>query len=77
MEFVRMFESPSLEETANIAMSERTGKWTLKGYDYAICSECGGSSGTQFDGVERLPRTTAFCANCGARMTPYKGGDTE
>ena len=50
------------------ALSEpKTGEWICKG-DYAVCSECGGSSGTQFDGVERIPRTTAFCPNCGADM---------
>lgn len=50
------------------------GEWIDKG-DYAVCSECGGSSGTQYDGVERIPRITTFCPHCGVRMT--KGGDTE
>lgn len=54
------------------ALSERTGEWICKG-DYAVCSECGGSSGTQFDGVERIPRTTAFCPYCRADMR----GNTE
>lgn len=49
------------------------GEWVCKG-DYAICSKCGGSSGTQFDGVERTPRTTAFCPHCGRRM---KGAEYE
>ena len=49
------------------------GEWICKG-DYAICSKCGGSSGTQFDGVERTPRTTAFCPHCGRRM---KGAEHE
>ena len=49
------------------------GEWICKG-DYAICSKCGGSSGTQFDGVERTPRTTAFCPHCGGRM---KGAEHE
>lgn len=43
------------------------GKWICKG-DYAECSECGDSSGTQFDGVEPIPRITAFCPHCGADM---------
>lgn len=50
------------------------GEWIYKG-DYAICSKCGGSSGTQYDGVERIPRITAFCPHCGVRMT--KGGDNK
>ena len=43
------------------------GEWICIG-NYAVCSECGGPSGTQFDGVEQIPRATAFCPNCGARM---------
>ena len=31
--------------------------------------------GTQYDGVERIPRITAFCPHCGVRMT--KGGENE
>ena len=44
-----------------------SGEWICKG-DYAMCSKCGGLSDTQFDGVERIPKTTAFCPHCGARM---------
>lgn len=47
------------------------GEWICKG-DYAVCSKCGGSSGTQFDGVEPIPRITTYCPYCGVRMT--KGG---
>ena len=43
------------------------GEWIDKG-DYAECSNCGANSGTQFDGVEPVPRKTKFCPNCGARM---------
>lgn len=50
------------------------GEWICKG-DYAICSKCGGSSGTQFDGVERIPRITTYCPHCGVKMT--KGDDIE
>ena len=45
----------------------RHGKWIDKG-EYAVCMECGGRSGTQYDGVEPIPLMTQFCPNCGARM---------
>ena len=61
-------------KTAIEALSERTGEWICRG-DYAMCSKCGGLSDTQFDGVERIPKTTAFCPHCGAKMC--KGGDEE
>lgn len=43
------------------------GKWIDKG-DYAICSECGGDSGTQYDGIMPIPRYSNYCPNCGAKM---------
>lgn len=49
------------------------GEWIDKG-DYAVCSNCGAHSGTQYDGVEPIPLKTNFCPNCGARM---KGADNE
>ena len=49
----------------------RHGRWIDKG-EYAICMECGGRSGTQYDGVELIPLMTQFCPNCGCRMD---GGD--
>lgn len=49
------------------------GEWIDKG-DYAECSNCGADSGTQFNGIEPVPRKTKFCPNCGARM---KGADNE
>ena len=52
------------------ALSERTGEWICKGDDYAVCSECGGSSGTQFDGVERIPKTTAFAPTAVRKWKP-------
>ena len=36
--------------------------------EYAVCTECGGRSGTQYDGVEPIPLMTQFCPNCGAKM---------
>ena len=47
------------------------GRWIDKG-EYAVCTECGGQSGTQYDGVELIPLMTQFCPNCGAIMD---GGD--
>ena len=49
------------------------GRWIDKG-EYAVCTECGGRSGTQYDGVEPIPLMTQFCPNCGCRMD---GGDDE
>ena len=45
----------------------RHGRWIDKG-EYAVCTECGGRSGTQYDGVEPIPLMTQFCPNCGAYM---------
>ncbi len=45
----------------------RHGRWIDKG-EYAVCTECGGRSGTQYDGVEPIPLMTQFCLNCGAKM---------
>lgn len=49
------------------AVPVRHGRWIDKG-EYAVCMECGGLSGTQYDGVEPVPLMTKFCPNCGARM---------
>ena len=43
------------------------GRWIDK-EEYAVCTECGGRSGTQYDGVEPIPLMTQFCPNCGAKM---------
>lgn len=45
----------------------RHGRWIDKG-EYAVCTECGGRSGTQYDGVEPIHLMTQFCPNCGAKM---------
>ena len=45
----------------------RHGRWIDKG-EYAVCMECGGRSGTQYDGVGPIPLMTQFCPNCGAKM---------
>lgn len=42
-------------------------EWIDKG-TYAVCSNCGADSGTQFDGVQPVPRKTSFCPDCGTRM---------
>ena len=43
------------------------GRWIYKG-EYAVWTECGGRSGTQYDGVEPVPLRAQFCPNCGAKM---------
>lgn len=45
----------------------RYGRWIDKG-EYAVCMECGGRSGTQYDGIEPIHLMTQFCPNCGAKM---------
>ena len=49
----------------------RHGRWIDKG-GYAVCTECDGRSGTQYDGVEPIPLMTQFCPNCGAKMDGKK-----
>ena len=43
------------------------GRWIDKG-ENAVCTECGGRGGTQYDGVEPISLMTQFCSNCGAKM---------
>ena len=50
----------------------RHGRWIDKG-EYAVCMECGGRSGTQYDGVEPIPLMTQFCPSCGAKMDGGNG----
>ena len=45
----------------------RHGRWIDKG-EYAVCTECGGRSGTQYDGVDPGARRTKKKTNCGAKM---------
>ena len=52
--------------TADVA-PVRHGRWIDKG-EYAVCTECGGRSDTQYDGVEPISLMTQFCNNCGAKM---------
>lgn len=54
-------------EPAAAVAPVRHGRWIDKG-EYAFCSECGGRSGTQYDGVEPIHLMTQFCPNCGAKM---------
>ena len=55
-----------VQQAADVA-PVRHGRWIDKG-EYAVCTECGGRSGTQYDGVEPIPLMTQFCPNCGAKM---------
>lgn len=56
-----------INDATTVQADRPHGEWICKG-DYAECSERGGSSGTQFDGVEPIPRITAFCPHCGVDM---------
>lgn len=64
-------EAPTIE-----AEPVRHGRWVNKG-DYAVCTECGGRSGTQYDGVEQIPLMTKYCSNCGAKMDLKLPEETE
>ena len=59
------------DDAVKVFAPVRHGRWIDKG-EYAVCTECGGRSGTQYDGVELIPLMTQFCPNCGCRMD---GGD--
>lgn len=61
----------ALENAPTIEAERPKGEWIDKG-DYAECSNCGANSGTQFDGVEPVPRITDYCPNCGAKMEGAK-----
>ena len=78
MEFVRMFESPSLEATAHIALSERTGEWLevevfpevydiegVKTWGSEMqCDQCG----FRHTAIEGHMAQYNYCPNCGANM---------
>lgn len=46
---------------------QKHGRWIDKG-EYAVCTECGGHSGTQYDGLQPVPLMTQFCPHCGIKM---------
>ena len=62
-----------IENAPTIEPEVRHGRWIDKG-EYAVCTECDGRSGTQYDGVEPIPLMTQFCPHCGARMDGKDGG---
>lgn len=55
------------DDVVKVFVPVRHGRWIDKG-EYAVCTECGGRSGTQYDGVEPIPLMTQFCPVCGCRM---------
>ena len=55
------------DDVVKVFVPVRHGRWIDKG-EYAVCTECGGRSGTQYNGVELIPLMTQFCPNCGAIM---------
>ena len=65
-EAIKMVSFPEYTPSADVA-PVRHGRWIDKG-EYAVCTECGGRSGTQYDGVEPIRLMTQFCPNCGAKM---------
>ena len=65
-EYAKMEDALNKISAADVA-PVRHGQWFDKG-EYAVCMECGGRSGTQYDGVEPIPLMTQFCPNCGCKM---------
>lgn len=65
-EAIKMISFPEYTPSADVT-PVRHGRWIDKG-EYAVCTECGGRSGTQYEGVEPIPLMTQFCPNCGAEM---------
>ena len=63
---IKMISYSEYTPAADVA-PVRHGRWIDKG-EYAVCTECGGRSGTQYDGVEPVPLRAQFCQNCGAKM---------
>lgn len=46
---------------------ESKPRWIPVG-EYSICSNCGGHSGIQYDGVEPVPLEYPYCPYCGKKM---------
>ena len=63
----KVFASAIINAPAADVAPVRHGRWIDKG-EYAVCTKCGGRSGTQYDGVEPISLMTQFCPNCGAKM---------
>ena len=63
-----------LANKARLSIDPIKHGWWIENGDFAECSNCGGKSGIQFDGVEPIPLKTPFCPHCGARMD---GDDNE
>lgn len=63
----KVFASAIINAPAADVAPVMHGRWIDEG-EYAVCTECGVRSGTQYDGVEPIPLMTQFCPNCGAKM---------
>ena len=74
-ECINEIRSHILREASTIDVAPvRHGRWIDKG-EYAVCTKCGGRSGTQYDSVEPIPLMTQFCPNCGAKMDEQQKGE--
>ena len=46
---------------------EPEAEWINNG-SWVVCSRCGCSAETQYDGVQPVPKATKYCPDCGALM---------
>lgn len=80
--FVQRMHEECMKAVNSLPSAEpKTGKWMPDNnslYETRfICSECKESEVVPTTGFTKYKPIWDYCPNCGARMTPYKGGEEE